>query len=334
MSTPSVSFVIPTLNSARTLEQCLASIRAQDYPDAEIVIVDAGSTDGTLELAERYGVQQVVDNPLQTGESGKAIGARAARGEILAFVDSDNILVGTDWLRRMTSPFDDPEIVSTEALRWDYAPGYSLVDRYCALTGVNDPASLFVGNYGRYSYLTYRWTGFAVEQEERDGYLRVRVDRELLPTMGANGYLVRAEPFRQVIQGEYVFDIDAVGRLARHGFDVVARVDVPIGHLFSPTYGVFVRKTRRRARDYLYYSRRGERTYPWTRYRRGLALFVLATVTTVPLFAQSAVGYVRKRDRAWWFHPVACWTTLAIYGWELARARIKPGRLTRTDWRQ
>jgi glycosyltransferase involved in cell wall biosynthesis len=334
MSTPSVSFVIPTLNSARTLEQCLASIRAQDYPDAEIVIVDAGSTDGTLELAERYGVQQVVDNPLQTGESGKAIGARAARGEILAFVDSDNILVGTDWLRRMTSPFDDPEIVSTEALRWDYAPGYSLVDRYCALTGVNDPASLFVGNYGRYSYLTYRWTGFAVEQEERDGYLRVRVDRELLPTMGANGYLVRAEPFRQVIQGEYVFDIDAVGRLARHGFDVVARVDVPIGHLFSPTYGVFVRKTRRRARDYLYYSRRGERTYPWTRYRRGLALFVLATVTTVPLLAQSAVGYVRKRDRAWWFHPVACWTTLAIYGWELVRARIKPGRLTRTDWRQ
>jgi glycosyltransferase involved in cell wall biosynthesis len=334
MSTPSVSFVIPTLNSARTLEQCLASIRAQDYPDAEIVIVDAGSTDGTLELAERYGVQQVVDNPLQTGESGKAIGARAARGEILAFVDSDNILVGTDWLRRMTSPFDDPEIVSTEALRWDYAPGYSLVDRYCALTGVNDPASLFVGNYGRYSYLTYRWTGFAVEQEERDGYLRVRVDRELLPTMGANGYLVRAEPFRQVIQGEYVFDIDAVGRLARHGFDVVARVDVPIGHLFSPTYGVFVRKTRRRARDYLYYSRRGERTYPWTRYRRGLALFVLATVTTLPLLAQSAVGYTRKRDRAWWFHPVACWTTLAIYGWELVRARIKPGRLTRTDWRQ
>jgi glycosyltransferase involved in cell wall biosynthesis len=334
MSTPSVSFVIPTLNSARTLENCLMSIRAQNYPNAEIVIVDAGSTDGTLELAERYGVDQVVDNPLQTGESGKAVGARAAQGEILAFIDSDNVLIGTNWLGRMMKPFADADVVSAEALRWDYGPGYSLVDRYCALTGVNDPASIFVGNYGRYSFLTRRWTGFPVEQEQRNGYLRVRVDPQLLPTMGANGYLVRAEPFRQVLKGDYVFDIDAVATLARHGFDVVARVDVPIGHFFSPTYRVFVRKTRRRARDFLYYSGRGERTYPWARYRRGLGLFVLATVTTVPLLAQSAIGYARKRDRAWWFHPVACWTTLAIYGWETMRARIKPGRLTRTGWRQ
>ena len=141
-------------------------------------------------------------------------------------------------------------------------------------------------------------------------------------------------PSAQVLEGDYVFDIDAVGDLARNGHDLVARVDVPIGHLFSPTYGVFARKTRRRARDFLYYSGRGERSYPWTRYRRGLGLFVLATVTTVPLLAQSAVGYSHQRDRAWWFHPVACWTTLAIYGWEAVRARIKPEKLTRRDWRQ
>ena len=334
MSTPSVSCVIPTLNSARTLERCLASIRAQDYPEVEIVIADAGSTDRTLELAQAYGVDQVIDNPLQTGESGKARGAAAAKGEILAFVDSDNVLVGEDWLQRMTAPFADAEVVSTEALRWEYAPDYSLVDRYCALTGVNDPASLFVGNYGRYSFLTRRWTGFPVEQEQRDGYLRVRVDPDQLPTMGANGYLVRTDPFRRVVTGDYVFDIDSVGTLARNGFDIVARVDVAIGHLFAPTYRDFARKTRRRARDFLYYSGRGERTYPWSRYRRGLALFVLATVTTVPLLAQSLVGYARKPDRAWWFHPVACWTTLAVYGWEAIRARVKPEALTRRGWRQ
>jgi hypothetical protein len=276
----------------------------------------------------------VLDNPLKTGEGGKARGARAARGEILAFVDSDNVLIGRDWLRRMTVPFDDPAIVSTEALRWDYTPDYSLVDRYCALTGVNDPASLFIGNYGRYSFLTGRWTGLPVEQEERDGYITVRVDPERLPTMGANGYLVRTEPFLQVLAGDYVFDIDVVVELARAGFDLVARVDVPIGHLFAPTYGAFARKTRRRARDYLYHSGRGERTYPWPRYRRGLGLFVAATVTTVPLLAQSVVGYRRQRDSAWWFHPVACWTTLGIYGFETLRARIKPERLNRSGWQQ
>jgi glycosyltransferase involved in cell wall biosynthesis len=323
------------LNSARTLESCITSIREQTYPDGlEIVIADAGSSDRTLEIAGAYGVDQVVDNPLQTGESGKARGTRVAKGEILAFVDSDNLLVGADWLERMTKPFDDPDVVSSEALRWDYGPEYSLVDRYCALTGVNDPTSLFVGNYGRYSYLTRRWTGFPVEEEGRDGYIRVRVDPTLLPTMGANGYLVRSGPFRTVLTGDYVFDIDAVGTLARHGFDVVARVDVAIGHLFAPTYRDFARKTRRRARDYLYYSARGERTYPWRRYRRGLALFAVATVTTLPLLAQALVGYLRRPDRAWWFHPIACWTTLAIYGWEAIRSRIKPERLARHGWRQ
>lgn len=335
MSPLSVSFVIPTLNAERTLAPCLGSIRAQEYDgDVEIVLADAGSTDRTLEIAAEHGVEHVVENPGQTGETGKAVGARAARGAILAFVDSDNLLVGTDWLARMLAPFADREIVSTEALRWDYSQRYGLIDRYCALTGVNDPASIFIGNYGRYSHLTGRWTGFPVEQEQADGYVRVRVDPHVLPTMGANGYLVRADVFRAVLTGDHLFDIDAVGELARHGHDVVARVDVAIGHLFAPSYRVFARKTRRRARDYLYYAGRGERTYPWGRYRRGLVLFVLATVTTVPVVAQSAVGYARKPDRAWWFHPLACWTTLAIYGWETVRSRIKRERLSRGGWRQ
>jgi glycosyltransferase involved in cell wall biosynthesis len=335
LSAPSLSFIIPTLNAERTVGDCLASIRAQEYDgDVEIILADAGSTDRTLAIAREYDVERVVENPGRTGETGKAVGARAAQGEILAFVDSDNVLVGRDWTKRMVAPFADPEIVSSEALRWDYSPRYGLIDRYCALTGVNDPASIFVGNYGRYSHLTGRWTGFPVDAEKVNGYIRVRVEPEVLPTMGANGYLVRASALRSVVTGDHLFDIDVVGVLARQGFNVVARVDVPIGHLFARTYGDFVRKTRRRARDYLYYTRRGDRTYPWRRYRRGLALFVGATVTTVPLFVQSTVGYVRRPDRAWWFHPLACWTTLAIYAWETVRARVKPEPLSREKWRQ
>jgi hypothetical protein len=242
--------------------------------------------------------------------------------------------VGTDWIKRMVAPFADPEIVSSEVLRWDYSRRYGLIDRYCALTGVNDPASIFVGNYGRYSHLTGRWTGFDVDEENVDGYLRVRVEPDVLPTMGANGYLVRTSAHRSVLTGDHLFDIDAVGELARHGFNVIARVDVPIGHFFADTYGDFARKTRRRARDYLYYSQRGERTYPWRRYHRGLALFAAATVSTIPLLVQSLVGYARQPDRAWWFHPLACWTTLTIYGWETVRARIRAERLSRRGWRQ
>lgn len=84
-----VSFVIPTLNSARTLEQCLDAILAQKPRERfEIVIADAGSSDATVEIAKRKGVDRIVSNPLKTGEAGKAVGIQAAQGEFIALVDS------------------------------------------------------------------------------------------------------------------------------------------------------------------------------------------------------------------------------------------------------
>ena len=49
---PRISIVTPCLNAAGTIEECLASVRAQGYPELEHVVVDGGSTDGTLELLE------------------------------------------------------------------------------------------------------------------------------------------------------------------------------------------------------------------------------------------------------------------------------------------
>ena len=49
------SIVIRTLNEAKHLEKLLKGIHDQNYRDWEIVLIDSGSTDGTLEIAERYG---------------------------------------------------------------------------------------------------------------------------------------------------------------------------------------------------------------------------------------------------------------------------------------
>jgi glycosyltransferase involved in cell wall biosynthesis len=113
-----VSIIIPTLNSMRTLRACLDAIAGQDYPleKLEVVLADAGSTDGTRELAGEYAFARVVENPLKTGEAGKAAAIEAAEGEFLALIDSDNVLESPDWLRKMLAPFADPRIAATEPL--------------------------------------------------------------------------------------------------------------------------------------------------------------------------------------------------------------------------
>lgn len=58
-----VSIVIPTKNNADTIEKCLASIRNLDCPcELEVIIVDGNSTDGTVEIAKKYGCKIIFEN--------------------------------------------------------------------------------------------------------------------------------------------------------------------------------------------------------------------------------------------------------------------------------
>ena len=109
----SISVLIPTLNAGRMLEGCLQSIAEQDYPKelVEIILPDGGSTDNTLEIAQKY-TNKIYPNPLKTGESGKAEALKHASGDIIAFIDSDNILPSLDWLRRMTAPTPWPGVIA------------------------------------------------------------------------------------------------------------------------------------------------------------------------------------------------------------------------------
>src|SRR5438445_12916080 len=117
---PGISVLIPTLNAERYLEHCLRSIREQDYPanQIEILVADAGSVDSTLELLSRFHVDRVVPNPGITGEAARAILNRLATKELILSIDSDNYLVGEDWLRRLVEPrVADPTVSSAEPLR-------------------------------------------------------------------------------------------------------------------------------------------------------------------------------------------------------------------------
>lgn len=85
-----ISVVIPTRNSAATLERCLRSIREQVHTELELVVVDNHSTDETQRIAQAHADRVVLAGPERSAQRNR--GAESARGDGLIFIDSDMIL--------------------------------------------------------------------------------------------------------------------------------------------------------------------------------------------------------------------------------------------------
>lgn len=90
---PSVSIIVPTLEEENNIMKCLESLSLLDYPNYEIIVVDGGSKDRTVEIASQYPVEIIVDERLPDGWIGKSygchVGYKAAKGDVLLFTDAD-----------------------------------------------------------------------------------------------------------------------------------------------------------------------------------------------------------------------------------------------------
>jgi glycosyltransferase involved in cell wall biosynthesis len=91
---PLVSIVLPTYNRADTIERAIASVRAQTYPDWELIVVDDGSTDATVARVAGCDPRLKVIRQENQGTAGaRNTGLRACTGAYIAFLDSDD-----EWL--------------------------------------------------------------------------------------------------------------------------------------------------------------------------------------------------------------------------------------------
>lgn len=329
---PSISVVIATCQSERTIGQCLESVRDQQYPQerVRIILADGGSTDRTLELARRFGAEVIaIPAERQNAEYNKGVGARAATGDFLLLLDHDNVLPHPLWLQRMLQPLlDHPEVVGTETLRYRYDPSLSLLDRYCALFGANDPVVYALGKCDRLPWFGGDVISFGAVTDAGPYYL-VKIHPDRIPTLGANGFLVRRDLLMREAQidADHFFHIDVNADLIRRGYDMYAFTKDDILHLtaykslgsylyrrwlFLTQYALGTRKTHRRYEIY-----RGRRDF------LALVLFVIATLTLVKPTWDALRGYARIPDAAWFLHPVLGFALLWVYGYVIVTSAVK-----------
>jgi len=311
-----ISVVIPTRNSSKTLKKCLISLFLQNYPKdkIELIIVDAFSKDKTLEMARKFDAK-ILQNPRLSGEAGKAIGADAADNELILFLDSDNVLPTKDWLIHMVKPFQNERIIGSEPIYYNYCEKDPLIIRYCSLIGADDPLSIYLGFYGRYSFLKDKWSDFQIEATDRGEYFQIDLKKGKIPTMGANGFLIRTSALRKTNFRPYLFDIDIICDLVELNFTIFAKVKTSITHLYAFSLKQYFKKTYRRVRDFYYYHKLGLRRYPWLSSNRiKLLKFIFFTFLLFPLIQDAIKGYRRKPDVAWFLHWLLSFITILVYG--------------------
>ena len=127
---PAASVVIPVLNGEATIGTLLAALKNQAGADTfEIIVVDNGSTDRTMEIARAAGVA-VLQQPVRGPSAARNLGWQHARAEILLHADADTI-PSRRWLTSLLAAFADPDVIIAVGPILGWQPT-TAAERYCS----------------------------------------------------------------------------------------------------------------------------------------------------------------------------------------------------------
>lgn len=108
----SISVVIPVRNEVSKIRACIDGILSQSVPVKEIIVVDSGSTDGTLEILREYNKVKIVEIPGDQFNHGETrnVGVSHATGDFCLLTVGDARPVDNQWIEKLLSGFDHSQV--------------------------------------------------------------------------------------------------------------------------------------------------------------------------------------------------------------------------------
>jgi glycosyltransferase involved in cell wall biosynthesis len=289
---PSLTINIAVLDEERRLPRALASIMIQTYPREliDVVVVDGGSTDRTVDIAKAFGAQ-VVPNPARTSIVGRRLGCEVAEGELHIYMDADMEWAHPRCLEELIRPFQEEAALVGSFSRF-------LVDRE------DPPFNRCLSYHPLQQDPLVRFMSTQIEDTiiaSRDGYELCRFEAGLAPVLGM--VMFRTELLHRLLRDwgpswEWS-DVDFVVECARRGLNPYAYVETAgILHHSYLSPRVFFEKRRRDVRgSYLGTVDNREASYIDWRSRHDI-LRVLWWVVRVNLVLPGTLRAVRRAIQA------------------------------------
>ena len=141
------TFIVPIYNAERYLSACLDSLLAQTAKELQIILVDDGSTDGSLAIAKSYTVRdprvELYRQPHAGQSAARNLGLKHAHGEYVAFVDADDT-IAPDWCEKHVEAIEGVDSVQSgnPRNRYQYTVVWNRLYRREAITGLLFPEGM------------------------------------------------------------------------------------------------------------------------------------------------------------------------------------------------
>lgn len=136
-SNPLVSVIIPSFNSKAYVMQSIQSVKNQSYPNIEIIVVDDGSTDNTVQVLKDFQAKesfQLITKKNSGPGGARNAGMTAAKGEYICFLDADDQLLQESIAKRIDvmKSHTEVDLVFTDVTRLDTKdkPGYAFLSHH------------------------------------------------------------------------------------------------------------------------------------------------------------------------------------------------------------
>jgi len=309
MKNPKISIVICTYNDKNLVKRCLDSIFSQSYKNFEIICVDGGSKDGTLELLKKHKVK-IINNKKRFPEGpgmGKSQGAIKAKGEIIAFIDQDNKLIGNNCLKELVFPLINDKEIFGVACKLYINKNDNITNRYLSYVGT-DPFAVYRSLEGRMALNR-------IKLKDKGRYYTYYINLENCLCTGGNVFLVRKNLLNKI--GGFVQDVEMIYSLCKLGINKLAiPKDAYTHHLTIDSFRNFLKKRWGWATHYNT-KNKYKRKYSWLPKTFNeffiFSLFIISNLTIIPNLLDGLIKLIKTRDKAWLLHPIAMFLITLMY---------------------